>query len=206
MRTVEVVGFERKELGTKHSKALRAEGNVPCVLYGADDHVHFHAPMYLFKDLVYTPEAAFVQLNIEGKEVEAILQDVQFHPVSEMILCADFLKLERGTPITMSIPVKTEGRAAGEEAGGVLYLKNKTLRIKALPKNMPETIMVDVSKLELGRSFQVKEVETKDFEILTNENVSIAVVNVPRTLRQTLTEGEEGVATEGEEGEEAAAE
>ena len=96
MRTVEVVGYERKDLGTKYSKALRTEGNVPCVLYGADDHVHFHAPMYLFKDLVYTPKAAFIKLNIEGKEVEAILQDVQFHPVSEMILHADFLKLERG--------------------------------------------------------------------------------------------------------------
>ena len=205
MRTVEVVGFERKDLGTKYAKALRAEGNVPCVLYGADDHVHFHTPMYLFKELAYTPEAAFVKLNVDGKEVEAILQDIQFHPVSEMILCADFLKLERGTPITMNIPVETTGRSNGEEAGGVLYLKNKTLRVKALPKNMPEKIVVDVTALDLGKSFQVKEVETKDFEILTNENVSVAVVNIPRTLRATLT-GAEGEETEGEETEEAAAE
>lgn len=204
MRTVEVVGFERKELGTKYSKALRAEGNVPCVLYGADDHVHFHAPMYLFKDLVYTPKAAFVELNIEGKVCEAILQDIQFHPVSEMILCADFLKLERGTPITMSIPVETDGRSIGEEAGGVLYLKNKTLRVKALPKNMPEKIVVDVRKLDLGKSFQVKDVETSDFEILTNENVSVAVVNIPRTLRATLTDSAAAGETEGEETAEAA--
>lgn len=188
MRTVEVVGYERKDLGTKYSKALRTEGNVPCVLYGADDHVHFHAPMYLFKDLVYTPKAAFIKLNIEGKEVEAILQDVQFHPVSEMILHADFLKLERGTNITMDIPVRTTGRAKGEEMGGVLYVKNKTLRVKALPKNMPEEIVIDVTKLDLGKSIQVKEIETTDYAITTNENVSVVVVNIPRTLRTALNE------------------
>jgi len=206
MRTVEVVGFERKELGTKYSKALRAEGNVPCVLYGANDQVqHFHAPMYLFKDLVYTPKAAFVKLNIEGVECEAILQDIQFHPVSEMILHADFLKLERGTLITMDIPVTVTGRSAGEEAGGVLYVKNKTLRVKSLPKNMPEEIQIDVTPIELGRSLQVKEIETNDFTITTNENVSVVVVNIPRTLRQTLNDGaEEGVEGEEEATEEAA--
>lgn len=197
MRTVEVVGFERKDLGTKYSKALRAEGNVPCVLYGANDQAqHFHAPMYLFKDLVYTPEAAFVKLNIEGAECEAILQDVQFHPVSEMILHADFLKLERGTPIKMNIPVETTGKAPGVQIGGVLYLKNKSLKVKALPKNMPEKIMVDVSKLELGKSIQVREVETKDFEVLTNENVSVVVVNIPRTLKQTLNDAAKNAGEE----------
>lgn len=190
MKTVEVVGYKREDLGTKSSKDLRAEGNVPCVLYGgADDQVqHFHAPMYLFKDLVYTPAAAFVKLNIEGEECEAILQDVQFHPVSEMILHADFLRLERGTPIKMDIPVTTVGRAPGVQVGGVLYVKNKSLRVKALPKNMPEEIKVDVSKLELGKSIQVRDVATQDFEFLTNKNVSVVVVNIPRTLRQSLNE------------------
>ena len=212
MRSVEVVGFERKELGTKYSKLLRAEGNVPCVLYGANDHVHFHVPMYLFKDLVYTPKAAFVNLNIEGKECEAIIQDAQFHPVSEMMLHVDFLKLERGTPITMNIPVRMEGRADGEEAGGEKYLKNKTLRVKALPKNMPEEIAIDITPIQLGKALQVKDIVTKDFEILTNDQVSVVVVNIPRTLRSgldedaaaELEEGEEGA--EGEEATEAAAE
>ena len=199
MRVVEVVGFERKgeELGTKYSKLLRADGNVPCVLYGADDHVHFHTPMYLFKDLLYTPQAAFVKLNIEGKEVDAIIQDAQFHPVSEMILHVDFLKLDPETPITMNIPVKTEGRSKGEAAGGVLYVKNKTLKVKALPKNMPEEIAIDITGIELGKALQVKDIETADFEILTNAQVSVAVVNIPRTLRSTLGAG--GGATEEEE-------
>ena len=206
MRTVEVVGYKREDLGTKSSKDLRAAGNVPCVLYGgADDQVqHFHAPMYLFKELIYTPEAAFVKLNIEGEECEAILQDAQFHPVSEMMLHADFLRLERGTPIKMDIPVETTGRAPGVQVGGVLYVKNKSLRVKALPKNMPEKIMVDVSGLELGKSIQVKEIETQDFEFLTNKNVSVAVVNIPRTLRQSLNEAAK--AGEGEEMEEGAEE
>lgn len=200
MRSVDVVGYERKELGTKYSKLLRAEGNVPCVLYGADDNVHFHVPMYLFKDLLYTPKAAFVNLNIDGKKVEAIIQDAQFHPVSEMMLHVDFLKLERGTPISMDIPVRTEGRADGEEAGGVLYIKNKTLRVKALPKNMPEEIVIDITPIQLGKALQVKDIETKDFEILTNPQVSVIVINIPRTLRATLGDAEE--ATEGGEGEE----
>lgn len=202
MRTVEVVGYERKDLGTKYSKALRTEGNVPCVLYGANDHVHFHAPMYLFKDLVYTPHAAFVNLTIEGKEYLAILHDIQFHPVSEMILHADFYRLEYGTPITMSIPVSTKGKAHGVEAGGVLYLKNKSLRVKALPKNMPEEIILDVTKLQLGKALQVKNIETENFEIVTNPNVSVVVVNIPRTLRTTLNEAAASLA----EAEEAAAE
>lgn len=204
MRTVEVVGFKRENLGTKDSKALRAEGNVPCVLYGqsADDHVHFHAPMYLFKDLLYTPKAAFVNLNVEGEECEAIIQDAQFHPVSEMMLHVDFLKLERGTPITMNIPIRTEGRAAGEEVGGEKYVKNKTLRVKALPKNMPEEIVIDISPIQLGKALQVKDIETNDFEILTNGQVSVVVVNIPRTLRAGLKEDAEA-AEAGEEGGEA---
>lgn len=208
MRTVEVVGFQRKDLGTKYSKALRAEGNVPCVLYGGtDDQVqHFHAPMYLFRDLVYTPNAAFVKLNIEGEECEAILQDVQFHPVSEMILHADFLKLERGILIKMDIPVRTEGISPGVQAGGVIYVKNKSLRVRALPKNMPEEIVVNVNDLQLGKSIQVKDIETQDFDILTNENVSVVVVNIPRTLRATISEAAALEAEEGEEGGEAAAE
>ena len=206
MRSVDVVGYERKEVGTKYSKLLRAEGNVPCVLYGADDHVHFHAPMYLFKDLLYTPKAAFVNLNIDGKKVEAIIQDAQFHPVSEMMLHVDFLKLERGTLISMDIPVRTEGRADGEEAGGVLYVKNKTLRVKALPKNMPEEIVIDITPIQLGKALQVKDIESKDFEILTNPQVSVVVVNIPRTLRSSLGDDEGEAVEEGEEGEEAAAE
>ena len=93
METIEIIGYKRANLGKQNSKKLREEGNVPCVVYGGKEQIHFHSPMILFRDLVYTPGANFVKLNIEGVEKDAILQDIQFHPVSETILHADFLEL-----------------------------------------------------------------------------------------------------------------
>ena len=89
MKTTEIVGFKREELGTKSSKALRADGNVPCVVYGGEDNISFHAPAYLFRDLLYTPDVYIVKLNVEGVEKNCVLKEAQFHPVSEMILLFD---------------------------------------------------------------------------------------------------------------------
>ncbi len=196
MKTVEIIGYERANLGKSESKRLRSEGNVPCVLYGGKEQIHFHSPMILFKDLVYTPEARFVHLNIEGVEKKAILQDIQFHPVSEVILHADFLELFDDKKIKMQIPVKLEGNAPGVMKGGKLIPKMRHLDVKALPKDMPEYIKVDVSKLELGKTVKVKSIEQKDFEILNSPLVSVASVEVPRAMRGKSDEGGE----EGEEG------
>ncbi len=203
MKSIEVVGFERKDVGTKFSKQLRAEGNVPCVLYGADDHVHFSAPMYLFKDLVYTPEAYLVKLNIEGTEYDAIMQDIQFHPVSEMILHVDFFRITKGTYVKMDIPVKTVGASEGVKAGGVLYVKNRKLKVRALPKDLPDFIEVDITNLTLGSSLKVEDIEVEGLEFVMNGKVTVIQITVPRTAKVD-DEGEEGV--EGEEGAEAAAE
>ena len=158
--------------------------------------------MILFRDLVYTDEAHFALLTIEGEPepFEAILQDVQFHPVSEVIMHVDFLQLFRGTPIKMNIPVHTTGTAPGIQQGGKLIRKVKYLQIKALPKNMPEYIEVDVSNLGLGKSIKVGELETGEYEILNSPLVTIAGIEVPRALKGKETEEEE---LEGEEGAEA---
>ena len=108
MKTLEIIGYKRANLGKAESSRLRAEGNVPCVLYGGKVQIHFYAPMILFRSLVYTDEAHFVHLNIEGLEFQAILQDIQFHPVSEVILHADFLELLEGKPVKMDIQVKLD--------------------------------------------------------------------------------------------------
>ena len=113
MKTVEIIGYNRANLGKSESKKLRAEGSVPSVLYGGKEQIHFHSPMILFRDLVYTPEARFVNLNIEGHQTKAVLQDIQFHPVSEVILHADFLELFDDKPVTMDIPLRTVGNAPG---------------------------------------------------------------------------------------------
>lgn len=206
MKTVEIIGYKRANLGKTEAKRLREEGMVPCVVYGGDHQIHFYAPMILFRDLVYTDEAHFALLTIEGEPepFEAIIQDVQFHPVSEIIMHADFLQLFRGTPIKMNIPVHPVGTAPGIQQGGKLIRKIKYLQIKALPKNMPEYIEVDVSKLGLGKSIKVGELEVGEYEILNSPLVTLAGIEVPRALRGKDAEDEEGEEGEGEEGAEGA--
>lgn len=187
MKTVEIIGFKRANLGKKESKDLRAEGNAPCVLYGGGEQIHFYAPMILFRDLVYTPDAHLVDLNIEGKVYSCILQDIQFHPVSETILHADFLQLFEDKPVKMDIPVKYEGTAPGVIAGGRLISKLRKITVKALPADLPDYISVDISKLELGKSVKVSEVKPENFEILNNPLNSIATVEIPRALRGKQT-------------------
>ncbi|MCK5471537.1 MAG: 50S ribosomal protein L25, partial [Cyclobacteriaceae bacterium] len=140
MRTVEIIGYKRANLGKADAKRLRADSQVPCVLYGGKEQVHFYSPMILFREIVYTPNAAFVKLNIEGEEYSAILQDIQFHPVSEVILHADFMALSDDKLIKMNIPVKFTGEAPGIIQGGILVVKLRKIRISALPENMPESI------------------------------------------------------------------
>ena len=197
MRTVEIIGYKRANLGKADAKRLRAESNVPCVLYGGEDQIHFYSPMILFRDLVYTPAAAFVKLNIEGDEYSAIMQDVQFHPVNEMLLHVDFLLLTDDNPIKMDIPVKLTGTSPGVILGGKLLAKLRNVKIKALPQNMPENIVLDVSKLDLGKSIKVANIETKDFEILNNPRVTVASVEIPRTLKGVdVAEDEEETGVE----------
>ena len=200
MKTIEIIGYNRANLGKADSKRLRAEGNVPCVIYGGEEQIHFSAPMILFRDLVYTQDAHFVHLNIEGKESRAILQDIQFHPVSEVILHADFLELFEGKNITMDIPVKLVGTSIGVANGGILVHKRRTLKVLALPKNMPSHIDVDITELDFHASVKVKDVETEEFEILDTKIASIAVVEVPRALKTAEEEDEELEGGDGEEG------
>ena len=190
MKTVEIIGYKRANLGKSASKHLRNEGNAPCVLYGGKEQIHFYTPMYLFKELVYSPEVAFVKLNIEGDEYDAILQDIQFHPVNDTILHADFLQLFEDKPIKMEVPLKFVGNSPGMVKGGKLMQKLRKLSIKALPANFPEYITIDISDLDLGKSVKVGKIQTDNFEILNNEMVSIATVAIPRVLRSEAEEEE----------------
>jgi len=197
MKTVEIIGYKRANLGKSESRRLRENGNVPCVLYGGEKQIHFQSPMILFKDLIYTDEAHFVHLNIEGEQHEAILQEVQFHPVSDIIMHADFLLLHEDRPIKMSIPVRLRGTSPGVTKGGTLILKRKSLLVKALPKDMPDHIDVDVSDLDFHHSVKVKTVSEDNFEILDTKIASIAVVEVPRALKAAEETAAEAVPAEG---------
>ena len=201
METIEIIGYKRANLGKKNSNKLREEGNVPCVVYGGDEQIHFHAPMILFRDLVYTPGANFVKLNIEGIEKDVILQDIQFHPVSEVILHADFLELQDNKKVKMDIPVKIIGDSPGVQQGGKILIRIRKLSVMAYPKNMPEFVEVDISELQLGKSIKVEDILKEQYEILNSPLVSIVSVNIPRVKIEIEEDEEEG--EEGAEGEEA---
>ncbi|WP_020530713.1 50S ribosomal protein L25/general stress protein Ctc [Flexithrix dorotheae] len=196
MKTIEIVGYKREQLGKTTAKALRQEANVPSVLYGGEKNIHFHAPMILFRDLVYTPEVAFVKLNIEGDIHTCILQDIQFHPVSEIIMHADFLELSDDRPVTMEIPVKFQGSSPGILKGGKLVTKLRKVKVKSLPQHMPDNIIVSIDGLELGKSVKISSLEQKDYTILNNPMVTIASVEIPRALKsaQSKDGGDEGAA------------
>ncbi len=201
MKTLEIIGYKRANLGKKDSKELRDNGNVPCVLYGGDEQIHFHTPMILFRELVYTADAHMVLLNIEGDEYRCILQDIQFHPVSEIILHADFLQLHEGKLVKMEIPVHLIGQSPGVAKGGTLMHKRRKLRVEALPKNMPDFIELDISALDFNRSIKVGEIEATNYTILDADQLSIAVVEVPRALRGAVDDEAEGEVAEGGEAE-----
>jgi len=186
MKSLEIVGFKRANLGKKNAKMLREESYVPCVLYGGDEQVHFSAPAILFRELLYTPEVHVVDLNIEGDMYRAIVQDTQFHPVNEMLLHVDFLLLQDGKEVKMDIPVKYVGVSPGVLAGGKLVSKLRKLKVKAAPESLPEFVEVNISGLELGKSIKVSKVEPKGYAILTNPQAPIATVAIPRALKGAM--------------------
>lgn len=192
MKTVEIIGYKRANLGKAESKRLREEGHVPAVLYGGDSQIHFYSPAILFRDIVYTSDAHFVELNIEGEIHRAILQEIQFHPVSEAIIHADFLEIFAGKPVKMTVPVHMEGNAPGLQQGGTLIKKRKFVDIKGLPKNMPDYLVADISNLGLGESVKVGHLPVGEFEVLTPGRITVATVEVPRAMRGKTTEEEEG--------------
>lgn len=203
MKTVEIIGYKRANLGKSEARKLREEGNVPCVLYGGGEQVHFYSPMILFRELVYTNEAHFVHLNIEGEEYQAILQEVQFHPVSEIILHADFLRISEDRKIKMNIPTRLIGQAPGVMKGGTLVRKRASLKAYAFPKDMPDHIDIDVSTLDFHHAVKVADLKIPGVELLDPEQATIATVEVPRSAKlaaeQAAAAPAEGAAPAGGE-------
>lgn len=185
MKTLEVIGFKRANLDSASLSELRESGNVPCVVYGPGikEQIHFYSPIILFRDLIYTPEVHLVELNIEGTIIKAVLKDAQFHPVSELLLHADFVAYAEDKPIKFEIPVKVVGSSPGIAKGGKLELKTRVLKVKGLANDFPDFITVDISDLDLGKSFKVEDIKAEGFEILTSPNVSIVTIGIPRALR-----------------------
>src|SRR5574343_194906 len=182
MKTVALTGELRSNLGSKSSRALRNEGKVPCVLYGGSELVHFFIYSPDFKNLVYTPNTYKVQLTIEGKKYQAILQDMQFHPVNEAILHADFLLVDDKKQVTVSIPVKVTGNSPGVRSGGKLIQKVQRLKIKGLISNIPDSVDVNIDTLDLGQSIKIKQISIPNIEILDSKDNAIVTVKMTRNV------------------------
>ncbi|MFM9837016.1 MAG: 50S ribosomal protein L25/general stress protein Ctc [Cyclobacteriaceae bacterium] len=183
MKTIEIIGYRRANLGKSDSQKVREEGNVPCVLYGGDKQIHFYSPVILFRDLVYTNEAHFVHLNIEGEECQAIMQEIQFHPVSEIILHVDFLRITDDRKIKMDIPVRLVGQAPGVAKGGTLVRKRASLKVLAFGKDMPDHIDVDCSALDFHHAVKVADMQMANLEFMDPKMAAIASVEVPRSAK-----------------------
>jgi len=188
MKSIEIKSTIRENTGKTSTISLRKEDNVPCVLYGGKEVLHFFATEISFKNLVYTAAAHTVVLDFGDKKVNAILQDIQFHPVTDKILHADFYELNDDKPITMEIPVILSGTAPGVlNSGGVLRRNKRKLKVKAIPAKLPDSIDVDISSLELGDKYYTSQVESEDFEILHSDNTVICQV---RTSRASMASAE----------------
>jgi large subunit ribosomal protein L25 len=183
MKSFDLKGTVRTDLGKKATKAERVVDNVPCVLYGTAENVHFITTVSEIRKLVYTPEVYVVNLEIEGKVTKAIMKALQFHPVTDKVLHMDFLAISEDKPVIVNLPVKLEGLAEGVKAGGKLALEMRNLKVKGLYTQIPENIVIDVTELGLGKSIQVAKVSLPNLEILNAKNAVVAQVKLTRAAR-----------------------
>ena len=202
MKSITINGSKRESVGKKSTKALRNAGQVPCVLYGGEQPLHFSAEELSFKHLVYTPDVHTVEIKLEGGEtVNAVLQDIQFHPVTDAILHIDFYQIFEDKEISMEIPVHTTGVARGVKNGGVLRFNLRRMRVKGLPGNLPDFIEADITSLKIGNKLYVTALKSDDYKIMHPDNTVVCQV---RTSRNVIADPED--EEEGAEAPEAAAE
>ncbi len=188
MKSITIKGSERESVGKVATKALRNAGMVPCVLYGGNQTVHFSAEEIAFKHLVYTPNAHTVAIELGSQTYSAILQDIQVHPVSDKILHIDFFQLFDDKEITMEVPVKITGVSPGVLLGGVLRLNTRKLKVKALPKNLPDFIEANISQLEMGNKLYVTKLVADNYKLLHPDNTVVAQVRISRAAMKAAQE------------------
>ncbi len=180
MKTVSMSGSLRENVGKRDAKALRYEGKVPCVLYGGENQVHFQTDLDAFKAVIFTPETFVIEININGKIYKALLKDVQYHPVGDQVVHADFYEVKDEKPVVVSLPIKLTGSSPGVIRGGKLKQKLTRLNVKGLIADMPEYIEISISKLNVGQSIKVKNLEYANIKFLDNSNSVIVEVMTAR--------------------------
>jgi len=188
MKSIAISGSSRKNVGKRDAKELRYQGLVPAVLYGGEKQVHFSVSAADLRPAIYTADAHFIDLDIDGKKYKAIIQDSQFHPLTDQIRHIDFLELNDNKELAMLIPIKLTGTSPGVKMGGKLVQKLRKLKVKSLPANMPQYIEVSIAPLEVGKSVRVEEINIPEARILNNGDDTIVSVIMSRALRQAEQE------------------
>ena len=202
MKSLAISAKTREKVGKSDSKALRNQGKVPCVLYGGEKQVSFYAHENDFRKLVYTSDVFLVELDIDGTKFSAIMQDIQFHPVTDKILHIDFLQVFDDKEITVSIPVKLIGLSIGVRNGGNLMHRRKSIITRALPANLPDAITIDISDLKIGMFVYIKDLRSDVYDFLAADNsVVVGVKTARNAIEDELAESEEVEGAEGEDGE-----
>lgn len=192
MKKFELKGEVRADFGKKAAKAYRSESLIPCIVYGGhgEEILSFVVKNSDVRNLIYTPEVFLVDLDLGTKKLQAVVKDVQYHPVKDTILHIDFLHVFEKSPVVIEIPVRLEGLAAGVRAGGKLSLDARKLKVKAVPSKLPEVLIVNVEKLELGKSIQVSDLKFDGLEILNSKNAVVCRVQLTRAARGAAAKGD----------------
>jgi len=188
MKSIAISGSLRENVGKRDAKELRYEGKVPAVLYGGKKQYHFAVSAADLKSLVYTPDVHFVDLDLDGQKFKAIIQEMQFHPLNDLIRHIDFLELDDKKEVVMNIPIALTGTSPGVRSGGKLLQKLRKLRVKALPNHIPQQIEVSLNALEVGKSVRVEEIKIENARVLNNGDDTIVSVGMSRALRQAEQE------------------
>jgi len=207
MKSITIQGTKRESVGKKSTKALRDAELVPCVVYGGGEPLNFSALEKAFKGLVYTPEAHTVSIEVDGQVIPAVLQDIQFHPITDKIIHADFYRLSDDKPVVMEVPVRVTGRSKGVVAGGVLRQTYRKLKVKAIPANLPDEIVVDITPLKIGNKFYVESLKNDKYTFMHPDNAVVVAVKMSRNASKNaaaamddddeeVTEGGAEAATE----------
>ena len=189
MKSFELSGELRADLGKKPTKAVRKDSAIPCVLYGTGGTTHFTVTEGDVRKLIYSPEIFEVHLTVDNKTNIAVIKDLQFHPVSDKVLHIDFLAVDNKKPIVFSVPVKIEGLAEGVKEGGKLSLELRKLKVKALCKDIPENVTVNVEKLALGKTLKAGQLSFPNLEILNNKDNVVVAVKLTRAARGLAAKG-----------------
>jgi len=191
MKEVSLSGSLRENVGKKDAKKHRKEGKIPCVLYGGKEQIHFTVPELNFGKLIFTPEVFIVNLDLNGTAYKAVLQDVQYHPVTDKVLHADFLEVIPGKLLIVGLPIKFEGTSPGVIRGGKMIKKMHKIRVKGLIEEMPDYIVVDISTLDIGGSVKIRDIELDKLTLLDPPNSVLVRVKMARAVEEVVGEEEE---------------